>query len=199
MSFSAVDNIMFHLMKNMDIEVPGYLIYKESAAFNPKQDFLPPMDILSEKLCLKQSTENLLEVTYDLRSHGKSEELSSNTHKEQINRLLQEDLEISSSEPDPFETDDEIKDPDYSSGTSEADEDNFLNNSNKSKKKRDISKQKIMEKETAISNTTRKRKRNPEQWKKNVIKKGRNAGKEYTNWKGKVQSTRKLTSRAIIV
>lgn len=77
------------------------------------------------------------------------------------------DLE-SSPESDPYSSDNDVQDPDFRIEESE------------------------QENETEQTHFSRKRQCNKENWRRSVIKKSRNSGKSYRNWKGKVQPIRSV-------
>nr|CAH7741443.1 unnamed protein product [Callosobruchus chinensis] len=101
-------------------------------------------------------------------------------------QALLDDLEISSSESDPFAGDDEDRDPD-----SQLPEDSrtksaiFVGSKKMRNQESDPGKEVKKEK-------SRKRTREPELWKRNKIKKSRNSGKSYVHWKGNLVVARKL-------
>lgn len=82
--------------------------------------------------------------------------------------LLENDLYMSSSESDPYASDNDENDPEFVLSDQEPDQ------------------------EEVSTRKSRKRKRNPIAWRRNVIKACRNSGKEYKTWKDKLQPSRKV-------
>nr|CAH7758741.1 unnamed protein product [Callosobruchus chinensis] len=105
-------------------------------------------------------------------------------------QTLLDDLEISSSESDPFAGDDEDRDPDFQ-----------LPEDSRTKSAIFVGSKKMRNQESDPESTaseevkkekSRKRTREPELWKRNKIKRSRNSGKSYVNCKGNLVVERKL-------
>ncbi|XP_072401600.1 uncharacterized protein [Diabrotica undecimpunctata] len=82
--------------------------------------------------------------------------------------VLENYLDMSSSESDPYASDNDENDPEFVLLDQEPDQ------------------------EEVSIRKSRKRKRNPISWRRNIIKTSRNSGKEYNSWKNKLQPSRKL-------
>ncbi|KAK4881176.1 hypothetical protein RN001_004495 [Aquatica leii] len=89
-----------------------------------------------------------------------------------------DDPSLSSSEPDPFAADHDSDDPDFVPSDTD-------HNSRGEQQQVDIERGNVKKK-------CRKKMRHTESWRRNVIRSSRNSGAEYVNWKGNVQSERKL-------
>nr|CAH7718730.1 unnamed protein product [Callosobruchus chinensis] len=105
-------------------------------------------------------------------------------------QTLFDDLEISSSESDPFAGEDEDRDPDFQ-----------LPEDSRTKSAIFVGSKKMRNQESDPESTaseevkkekSRKWTREPELWKRNKIKRSRNSGKSYVNWKGNLVVERKL-------
>nr|CAH7744189.1 unnamed protein product [Callosobruchus chinensis] len=105
-------------------------------------------------------------------------------------QTLLDDLEISSSESDPFAGDDEDRNPDFQ-----------LPEDSRTKSAIFVGSKKMRNQESDPESTaseevkkekSRKRTREPELWKRNKIKRSRNSGRSYVNWKGNLVVERKL-------
>lgn len=110
-----------------------------------------------------------------------------------ISETLLKDLEISSSDSDPFAGDDEDKDPDFDVSTFETSQRKILHQTN-NLDYRDASSESSVELNEPKEKATRKRCKNEHEWKRNKIKKLRNSGKPYTNWRGNSRPERALKS-----
>lgn len=99
------------------------------------------------------------------------------------NDTLVADLNILSSESDPFGGDDEFADPDYDVALTPSRTRNLPDTlTDSSTSSMDPEKKR----------KTRKRLRNPENWQRNKIKTLRNSGEAYTDWKGKKRPERQI-------
>uniref|UniRef100_A0A6P7H5S2 Uncharacterized protein LOC114346528 n=1 Tax=Diabrotica virgifera virgifera TaxID=50390 RepID=A0A6P7H5S2_DIAVI len=97
---------------------------------------------------------------------------------------LEDDLLLSESEEDPFASDNDINDPDYSLIKETCSFQNQDLIDNQSLLDGDTQSQSVTSKQL----NTRKRQRNPSQWRRNKIKASRNRGEEYADWKGNIRA-----------
>lgn len=100
--------------------------------------------------------------------------------------LSVDDLHISSSESDPFGGDNEDGDPDFEIS-------NFIPKKNqKVDLQSSLSDSSSSSQDVTKKRKTRKRLSNPDNWQRNKIKRQRNSGKAYTDWKGKERPEKKI-------
>lgn len=183
-STSAVNNGVIppkyavKLMNSANLEPPPELQLKETLTYFDSNSFDQTLTKTFREIFLSES--NITEESNSLKSsvHRKSSpknlfDLScgsrtSRSVKLVNTNLLKNDLYMSSSESDPFATDNDENDPEFVLSDHEPDE------------------------EEVSTGKSRKRKRNPITWRRNVIKASRNSGKEYKSWKDKLQPSRKI-------
>lgn len=98
---------------------------------------------------------------------------------------LDDDLFLSESDKDPYASSDNSNDSDYTpSNPNSSYKQNAVNYESSSDSD-------SKSKSTPPTKNTRKRQRNLSKWRRNVIKKSRNLGEKYTDWKGKVHPKRR--------
>lgn len=105
--------------------------------------------------------------------------------------MIRDDLFLSSSESDPYATDEESS---YKTENQDSDDsdDKISNKQIKKRKRKVVKKREMKENNGTEKKISRKRLRNETEWKRNKIRTLRNSGKEYLNWSGKVQPARKM-------
>ncbi|CAH1988725.1 unnamed protein product [Acanthoscelides obtectus] len=192
-----------YLMNTANLMPPGYLLSKETAAFNKSDNAFCSMNLENIKSVLSIESNKVTPIVADKGDGNASEEVRSVLEKiidvietDQLDpekcgkrkNIVEEDLYLSS-DTDPFQTDDEENDPNFNPQESKKKRKNFnfennyqetdtsSNTDEKNKNARKISKKKLRREHT---------------WKRNIIKSSRNQGKKYTNWKGKKQLARKM-------
>ncbi|CAH1967789.1 unnamed protein product [Acanthoscelides obtectus] len=175
-----------HLMKSAHLNPPDFLVPKETNVFNPTIHDVPSDDMWKQIFTNDTPNKNMLASLSGLDEVDNQPSCSFyGTSSNQMNTYdknnVEEDIYLSSSENDPFETD---EDSDYEED-SEIEDDSVQNLPIRKQKRKCI--KRFTQKEK-----TRKRTRNVTTWKRNEIKLARNSGKEYLDWKGNTHSARKL-------
>nr|CAI5833322.1 unnamed protein product [Callosobruchus analis] len=162
-------------------ETPSFLIpWKSSSAFLQDNCFITSEISPNKTLEMIDSGHDRLrdKLTYNLTCPGNSRDTIRNR------AIIEDDLCLSESEEDPFASSDDSNDSDY---RPELKKKVGMYNQDSGSSDSDIQ---SME----VKKNTRKRLRNPSKWRRNEIKRLRNLGQKYKDWKGNVHPKRQLKS-----
>ncbi|XP_072394743.1 uncharacterized protein [Diabrotica undecimpunctata] len=164
------------MQESVILSPPSFLVPWETSTYffhiNPVTQIYPSGNIL----------DNILNSNIKDSSNFRSIRSSHMALNER--NILEDDLLLSESEEDPFASDDDSNDPDYKPV----------------KENYSFQNQDLVDKESLLDGdsqgtsvtskqlNTRKRQRNPCQWRRNKIKASRNRGEQYADWKGNVHA-----------